>query len=375
MKSGIRKKMLEQREAHHSVHGHAHCLQITHRLCTLSDYLSAKCILLYSSKGSEVHTQSMIQTALLAGKKVVLPVTLKESHTLALYELKDYSELVVGAFGILEPPKLAERKVLPEKIDLAVIPGVSFDRSGHRLGYGMGYYDALLAKMKCKKIALAYGMQILEEIPSEPHDICMDMIVTEEEIVQCIATIAVLASGRGSDFQSLIDAAKTGKMSVKIVALITNNPQAPAIERAKKNSIDVFVVDVDAGEERDRKIKETLDKLAPNLVVLAGYMKIIRSKELLLGYKGRMINIHPSRLPKYPGAHAQKDAFDAGEKISGYTIHYVDDTLDGGEIIYQEKVNISECTTWEEASAKILEREHVGLPMIVDKLVRQIATK
>jgi phosphoribosylglycinamide formyltransferase-1 len=102
-------------------------------------------------------------------------------------------------------------------------------------------------------------------------------------------------------------------------------------------------------------------------VVLAGYMRIIRSKELLSSYAGRIINIHPSLLPKYPGAHAQADAFNAGEKTSGYTIHFVDESLDGGKIIYQEKVDISGCKSADEAAAKILEREHVGLPMIVGK--------
>ena len=113
-----------------------------------------------------------------------------------------------------------------------------------------------------------------------------------------------------------------------------------------------------------------LAELEPDLVVLAGYMKVIRSKGLLSKYAGRMINIHPSLLPKYPGAHAQRDAFEAGEKVSGFTIHFVDETLDGGKIICQEKVDISGCRSADEAAAKILENEHIGLPAIVGKFAK-----
>ncbi|VVC01392.1 Phosphoribosylglycinamide formyltransferase [uncultured archaeon] len=397
MKHEIRKKMIADRGYHHTQHGHVHCLQIMHRFLSLPEYLSAKCLLLYSAKGSEVHTEGIIQSALLAGKKVVLPATMKESHSLELYEIKSASGLVLGAFGIMEPPKNAASRVQPEEIDIVVVPGVSFDRHGHRLGYGSGYYDSFLGKVKGKKIALAYGMQVLDKVPHEAHDISMDMVVTEGETIVCgqasaapigsgeaslpapaagpapitPAPIVILASGRGSDFQSIIDGINEGKVAAKIVALITDNPNAAAIEKAKANSIPAFIIEASTPEERDPRIKQKLDELSPSLVVLAGYMRIIRSKELLSAYHGRMINIHPSLLPKYPGAHAQKDAFEAGEKISGYTIHYVDESLDGGPIIHQEQVDISGCKSADEAAAKILEREHAGLPMIVDRLVRE----
>ena len=91
MKEEIRKKGMEQRKAHHAVHGHVHCVQIMHRFLTLPEYSSAKCILLYSSKGSEVHTEGIIKSALAAGKKVVLPATIKESKTLELYGIKSTS--------------------------------------------------------------------------------------------------------------------------------------------------------------------------------------------------------------------------------------------------------------------------------------------
>ncbi|MCX8194766.1 MAG: phosphoribosylglycinamide formyltransferase [Candidatus Micrarchaeota archaeon] len=373
MKSQIRREMMQKRDAHHSSGGHIHCLNIMERFVQLPEFEKASCMLLYASKGSEVHSDFIIRSALSLGKCVVLPRTIKEEKRLELYRIESIEELSPGAFGILEPPPLPERKVSPDEVDLAVVPGVCFDRRGHRLGYGMGYYDSLLGKLRCKKIGLAYDMQLVEKIPEEPHDIAVDMIVTEREVIHCSSTaggkrkfrIVVLASGRGSDFQSIIDANKRGEIDVEIAGLITDNPQAKAIERAKENNIPAFAIEWATREELDRKIKEKLDELSPDLVVLAGYMKIIKSKELLSAYQGKIINIHPSLLPKYPGAHAQRDAFEAGEKVSGYTIHFVDESLDGGPIIYQEEVDISDCKTWEEAAAKILSREHVGLPKVV----------
>jgi phosphoribosylglycinamide formyltransferase-1 len=183
----------------------------------------------------------------------------------------------------------------------------------------------------------------------------------------------VLASGKGSDFQSIIDGIESGSVNAQVTLLITDNPTAFALERAKKHGIPSVVFGPDKYSKRedlDKAIKSALDKEKPDLVVLAGYMRIIKDKELLRAYAGRMINIHPSLLPAFPGAHAQEDAFKAGEKVSGFTIHFVDDTLDGGPIIYQEAVDISGCKTADEVKAKILAREHVGLPMIVDSFSR-----
>ncbi|MEM4633721.1 MAG: phosphoribosylglycinamide formyltransferase [Candidatus Anstonellaceae archaeon] len=378
MKDRLRKEMLSKRQHHHSKSGHIHCLQIMDRFLRLPQFISSKCVLLYSSKGSEVHTDGIIQSAISLGKKVCLPVTIREKKALEIFEVKSLEELSPGEFGILEPPRIEERRVLPSEVDLVVVPGISFDRRGHRIGYGMGYYDSLLSKMKATKVGLAYSIQIASQIPNEPHDVAVDLIVTENETIICSGgkqekpfRVAVLASGRGSDFQSIIDAKARGELPlVEIVGLITDNPNAMAIKRAQDAGIPHFVISYSSREELDRKIKETLDSLSPDLVVLAGYMKIIKSKELLYAYKGKMINIHPSLLPKYPGAHAQRDAFEAGEKISGYTIHFVNETLDGGPIIYQEEVDISQCKSAEEAASKILEREHVGLPKVVGMFAR-----
>lgn len=180
--------------------------------------------------------------------------------------------------------------------------------------------------------------------------------------------VAVLASGRGSDFQSIIDAIDRGEVNAEIVLLITDVPEAKAIERAKKHGIPFTAIparDYPSREEHDRAIHKKLDEAKPDLVVLAGYMRIIRDHGFLRAYEGTMINIHPSLLPSFPGAHAQRDAFEAGVKISGYTIHFVTDSLDAGPIIYQEAIDISGCKSADEAAAKILEREHAGLPKVV----------
>jgi phosphoribosylglycinamide formyltransferase-1 len=183
--------------------------------------------------------------------------------------------------------------------------------------------------------------------------------------------VGVLASGRGSDFQSIIDGVESGRVNAEIAVLISDNPTAKALERARNHSIPAFCIDpkdCPSKEEHDRAIRKKLDEFKVDLVVLAGYMRFINDKKFLEDYRGRMINIHPALCPLFPGASPkpQTDAFNYGVKISGYTIHFVDETHDGGPIIYQEAVDISNCKNVEEVIAKIVEKEHVGLPMIVD---------
>ena len=181
--------------------------------------------------------------------------------------------------------------------------------------------------------------------------------------------IAVLASGRGSNFQAIINGVKEGDINGKIEVLITDNPDAKAIERAKKNKIPFEVVERKNFKERiemDQRIKAILDSHNIDLVVLAGYMRIIKSKELLASYKNKIINIHPSLLPSFGGnTTAQKDAFDYGCKISGLTIHFVTPDVDAGPIIYQEAVDISDCKDGVEVSLKILKHENKAYRKVV----------
>jgi phosphoribosylglycinamide formyltransferase-1 len=186
-------------------------------------------------------------------------------------------------------------------------------------------------------------------------------------------SLVVLASGRGSNFKAILDSIASGKCDAKVLALISDNPNAHALEIAKSASIPFHVVnrkDFQDPISFDDKILSIIDSYSPDLVILAGYMRILRSKKIFEKYKNRMLNIHPSLLPKYPGRFAQRDAFNAGEKISGLTIHIVDETLDGGPIIYQEKVDISGCKSAEEVASKILEREHIAYPMVIDKIAK-----
>ena len=131
-------------------------------------------------------------------------------------------------------------------------------------------------------------------------------------------SLAVLASGRGSNFIAILDAIAKGACDASVLALISDNPGAKALETARENSIPAHYInpkEFPSREAFDEAILALLESYKPDLVVLAGYMRIIKSKKLLDAYRNRILNIHPSLLPKYPGAHAQKDAFEAGEKI------------------------------------------------------------
>jgi phosphoribosylglycinamide formyltransferase-1 len=181
--------------------------------------------------------------------------------------------------------------------------------------------------------------------------------------------IAVLASGRGSNFKALADAIKAGRCDARITVLITNNPGAPAIALAQGMGIPAEVIErksFKSRDEMDDALLAAFQRHGAELVVLAGYMLLIKGKKLLEAYRGRIINIHPALLPAFPGATAQKDAFDYGVKVSGLTIHLVDETLDAGPILYQEAVDVSECRSAEEVASKILKVEHVAYAKVVD---------
>ena len=182
-----------------------------------------------------------------------------------------------------------------------------------------------------------------------------------------------MASGRGSDFESIAEGVEKGGVDAEIVLMLTDKAGAGALEKAERHKVESMVLEKgeeEGDEEYYVRVDMELDKRKVELVVLAGWMKYIRSSRFIRKWYGKLINIHPSLLPKFPGAHGQKDAFEAGEKLSGYSIHFVDESLDGGAVIYQEEVDISECKSADAVAAKILEREHVGLPMIVDTFAK-----
>ncbi len=180
--------------------------------------------------------------------------------------------------------------------------------------------------------------------------------------------VGVLASGRGTDFQSLVDARKRGDMDVDLAVLVCNVPGAPVLDRAKAAGVPAVVVDHGPfGKDRegfDQAMLKVLRDKRVELVVFAGFMRLV-SASFIRAFPDRIINIHPSLLPAFPGAHAHRDAIAAGVKVSGCTIHFVDTSVDGGPIILQRAVPIHEGDTEDSLAARILEQEHIFLPLAV----------
>jgi phosphoribosylglycinamide formyltransferase 1 len=183
--------------------------------------------------------------------------------------------------------------------------------------------------------------------------------------------VAVLASGRGSNLQALIDAIESGQVQVQIVTVISNKKDAAALERARKHGLKDLFVDPkpfagrpDGREAYDRVLLEILQQHEVELVLLAGYMKIVTAV-LVNAYANRMMNIHPSLLPSFPGLDVQKKAIDWGCKLSGCTVHFVTEGVDEGPIIIQAAVPILDEDTPETLAARILVQEHKIYPRAV----------
>ncbi len=172
--------------------------------------------------------------------------------------------------------------------------------------------------------------------------------------------LAVLASGRGSNLQAIIDAIEKGRLSAVLAVVISNKAEAPALERARKHGAPAVFLDPKATPGReayDAVILEQLRKYDVGLVALAGYMKIV-TRVLIDAYAGRIMNIHPSLLPAFPGLAAQQQALDWGAKVSGCTVHFVEEGVDMGPIIRQAAVPVLEGDQAESLEARILAEEH-----------------
>ena len=179
-----------------------------------------------------------------------------------------------------------------------------------------------------------------------------------------------MASGRGSNFQAIIDAGVNGETpNVDIVQLIVNKANAYAIERAKEHGIKYNFVDSTkmSREEFDQKAIAIFEEKGVEVVVLAGFMRILTPK-FIKKYKNKILNIHPSLLPAFPGAHAHRDTLKHGAKKSGCTAHLVDEGIDSGPIIMQASVKIDESETEDSLSKKILVHEHQILPKALQLL-------
>ncbi|KAF0143454.1 MAG: phosphoribosylglycinamide formyltransferase 1 [Nitrospirae bacterium] len=177
----------------------------------------------------------------------------------------------------------------------------------------------------------------------------------------------VLASGRGSNFQAIIDAIEKGNLKASIELLITDNPSAFAIERAKKHNIKYLFINPKEFTAKDAFFSRIADELKAKgveLVILAGFMRIVR-KPLIDAFPGRIMNIHPALLPAFPGLHGQKQALDYGVKISGCTVHFVDEGMDTGPVIIQAAVPVLPDDTEDTLSERILSFEHRIYPEAV----------
>lgn len=175
--------MLNQRKALPLDEVKAASEKITHRLLESTLVKHSNTILLYMDFRNEVMTQPLITELWKLGKRVVIPRVNEDTNELDLYAIEAFSDMVLSSFGILEPDASIPPNTSAQDIDLVLAPGVCFDRRGYRMGYGGGFYDKLLPKLRqdCQIHALAFDMQLVDEVPTEPHDVRLNGIVTEKE--------------------------------------------------------------------------------------------------------------------------------------------------------------------------------------------------
>ena len=189
-------------------------------------------------------------------------------------------------------------------------------------------------------------------------------VVIKEKIM---INIGVLASGRGTNLQAIIEAIEDGKIEGEIKIVMSDHPKACALKRAQQYLIDTRCIDFKEFKNRedyDKEIIKTLKEKKIDLVVLAGYMRIL-SPYFIRAYQNKIMNIHPALLPSFPGLHAQKQAIGNGVKISGCTVHFVDEGVDSGPIILQKAVEVSDDDTEESLTEKILKEEHQIYPQAI----------
>ena len=180
--------------------------------------------------------------------------------------------------------------------------------------------------------------------------------------------IVVLISGSGSNLQSFIDRCADESINGTLVAVLSNRPGVKGLERAAAAAIPNIVVDHSSFESRsefDAALADVIDSFSPDLVVLAGFMRIL-TPQFVNRFLGRMINIHPSLLPKYPGLHTHQRAIDAGDSEAGATVHFVTPELDGGPAIVQAKVPLESNETAESLASRVLGFEHQIYPLAAE---------
>ena len=173
-------------------------------------------------------------------------------------------------------------------------------------------------------------------------------------------SIVILISGRGSNMEALLDRVSSGELKVRVAAVLSNRPQAKGLEIAAARGIPVRAIDHKLFPQRtdfDAALIKVIDEYAPDLVVLAGFMRIL-SEDFVNHYAGRLLNIHPSLLPSFPGLHTHQRALEAGVRIHGCTVHFVTATLDHGPVVIQAAVSVLDGDTEESLAARVLAEEH-----------------
>ncbi len=179
--------------------------------------------------------------------------------------------------------------------------------------------------------------------------------------------VVILISGRGSNMEALIAARDAGELPVSIAAVISNRPEARGLETAARAGIAAVALDHKAFESReafDGALAECIDQHAPDLVVLAGFMRIL-GEDFVRHYEGRLLNIHPSLLPAFPGLNTHRRALEEGVRLHGCTVHFVTPALDHGPIILQAAVPVLDSDSEDSLAARVLAQEHVIYPRAV----------
>ena len=179
--------------------------------------------------------------------------------------------------------------------------------------------------------------------------------------------LVVLISGNGSNLQAIIDAIAAGEIPAQIRAVISNNPDAYGLERARRAGIPVEVVDhrdFPDRESYDRALQSVIDHYRPDLVVLAGFMRIL-TPAFVEHYAGRMLNIHPSLLPRYQGLDTHRRVLEAGDSVHGVSVHFVTPELDSGPVVLQAEVPVEPGDTEDDLARKVHAEEHVIYPRVI----------
>lgn len=186
------------------------------------------------------------------------------------------------------------------------------------------------------------------------------------------ANLAVLVSGRGTNLQAIVDAWEAGTLPVEIVGVLSDNPKAKALERASAHGLRTAVLEAASYPDRrayGEAVRDLLKSWGTEIVALAGFMRLL-DPVVIRAFPGRILNIHPSLLPAFPGLHAQRQALEYGVRVSGCTVHLVDEGMDTGPIVLQAAVPVLPDDTEETLAARILKEEHRLYP----EAIRLLAT-